>query len=489
MWSRILKANVAYAVGSAANSATLLLLVPFFVNNLSPAEYGTWVLCEIGIVLMIMVILAGMDVGLMREYWFLQDDLERRRLTGTVLTAVSVWGIGMIAVLGVALWFLQGQPIITRMGLHSNTLVLVLAIGCAEAIFNLLLTLLRIREQVGRFLALSIGRMLLFVVAAIAGVQLGGGMNGALTGRLLAGMLGIGVAIIWARDSISPTFVLPQFRRVLRYGMPLLPASLASYVLFASDRFVLERFSTLEIVGIYSLAYKIATTLDVLVIRPFALDWAPRRFKIATQPGADRKYAEILVLYLFVAVVFALLVIATTPTIYAWIAPARYAEGMGTVAIILAAYLIYGLSYPLNVGIMLKDRTGYVPIISWIAAIVCMALNLWLIPRYTIFGAAWATLASYVVYAGGIGWMSLRLYPIRYSPYALVLIGMGLLLGYGGVWEIERMWATSAEVLPMLIKVAWVLLVFAGIGYLLWGGGKPLSSFGHRHAPAVSSER
>jgi O-antigen/teichoic acid export membrane protein len=373
------------------------------------------------------------------------------------------------------------------MGLNGGLLALVLAVGCTEAIFNIMLTLFRIREQVERFLVVSIGRMVLFLAAGVVGVRLGG-VNGALTGRLLAGVIGSAAGIFWARNTITLAFVRPQFARVLRYGLPLLPASLASYVLFASDRFVLGRFSTLEIVGIYSFAYKIATTLDVLVNRPFALDWAPRRFKIAAQAGSERKYDEALVLYCFAAVGFALLILAVTPIIYAWLAPARYAAGMGTVVIILAAYLIYGLGYPLNVGIMLKDRTGYLPAITWLAAIVCIALNLWLIPRFTMFGAAWATLLAYIVWTSAIGWMSLRLYPIRYSWRALALIGLGALLGYGGLWEVGQIWPTSFELLPSLVKVTWVLLLFVGIGYLLWGSGKLLSSLGPEPAPAVSSE-
>jgi O-antigen/teichoic acid export membrane protein len=488
MQSRTLKTNIIYALGSAANSAALLLLVPFLINTLSPAEYGVWALCEIGIVLMIMVVLAGMDVGLMRQYWFLKDDLERRRLTGTVLIAVSTWGLMLVGGVAIALRVLNEYLFAAQIGLRIDTVILVLAIGCAEAIFNLLLTLARIREQATWFLALSVGRMVLFLAAAIVGAQFGG-IDGALLGRLLAIIPAIGVALIWLRGHISPAFVRPQFRHLLRYGLPLLPASIASYVLLASDRFILERFSTLEAVGIYAFAYKVATILDVLVNRPFALDWAPRRFKIAANSDAQDKFAEALLLYLFVAVGFSLLILAATPTIYAWVAPQRYAQGMGTVAIILAAYLVYGLSWPLNVGIMLKDQTRYLPIVSWLAALVCLALNIWLIPQYGMFGAAWATLISYAVYTCGIGWTSLQLYPIKYARSSLIYIGLGALLGYGCLWMIGTLGSAPANLWPLLARLSCVLMVMIGVGYAVWIRGRsPDAIFGYKRTSAVNPE-
>jgi O-antigen/teichoic acid export membrane protein len=437
---------------------------------------------------MIMIVLAGMDVGLMRQYWYLQDDLERRRLTGTVLIAVTAWGVLLVVGGAVALYVLREHSFVAQIGLPTNTAILVLAIGGTEAIFYLLLTLARIREQATRFLALSVGRMILFLGAAIVGARFGG-VDGALLGRLLTIVPAIGVALIWLRGWISPAFVRTQFRPLLRYGLPLLPANIATYVLLASDRFILGRFSTLEIVGIYAFAYKVATSLDVLVNRPFALDWAPRRFKIAANPDPQQKFAEALLLYLFVAVSFSLLILAVTPTIYAWVAPPSYFQGMGTVAILLAAYLVYGLSWPLNVGIMLKDQTRYLPIVSWLAALVCLALNLWLIPRFGMFGAAWATLIGYVVYTCGIGWTSLHLYPIRYARRSLTVIGLGALLGYASLWMIDTLGSVPADLWSLIARVSSVLAVMAGVGYVVWIRGRsPLAILGYKAASPVNSE-
>jgi O-antigen/teichoic acid export membrane protein len=469
MWPKALKANVAYALGSAANSAALFLLVPFLVNALSPSDYGAWAIFEIIIVFLNMLILAGLDVGLMREYWFLKSEQERQRLVGTVLLTICLWASGLTISLGVILYSIWDLPVISTFSeLRLDWVILVLAIGALESVFALLLTLFRIREQAIRFVVLSLGRMLLFMVLAIAAVWSGGGVSGALAARLLAGLVGVLVAGFLARPYMALQIDWTRLPAVLRYGLPLLPASLASYILLASDRYVLQHFAALETVAIYSFAYKIATTLDVAVTRPFAMDWAPRRFKIATAADAPHKYAQALVIYAFAAIGFALVVVAATPAFYALLVPSLYQAGMAAVPVILVAYLIYGLSYPLNVGIMLKDRTSALPSISWLAAAICLGLNLWLIPRYGMIGAAWATVLAYIVWTTGIAWVSLRLYPV---PYSFRQIGWLIVLavaGYAGIWRIEQAVPARNWILALAFKGVWILLLLGLSGYGIW---------------------
>ena len=461
MLRHLIRTNLVYAIGSAANSAALFLLVPYLVNVFTPEEYGAWSIFEVAILLLNMVMLAGLEVGLMREYWFLTDDDKRAQLTGSVLLAITLWGGILFAG---ALFFVASG---IRFPLPGTSLMLieVLAIAWLEAIFTLYLTLFRIREQAITFVLLSVGRMVLFMGLSIGLVQGGYGLPGALLGRLGGTVLMLSGAGALGFRYISLRLDIASLKRVIRYGLPLLPTNLASYILLASDRYVLQHFATLEAVAVYTFAYKIAATLDVLITRPFALDWAPRRFKIATQSDPSRRYAQVLLFYLWAAVFFGLCVIALTPAFYRWVAPAEYWPGMKLVPVILLAYLIYGLSYPLNVGIMLKDRTQYLPVIGWVAALICLGLNFWWIPRYGMAGAAWATVVAYGVWTAGIAWLSLKLYPVQYSLRQVGFILLAALLGYAGVWMSERALTIGT---PSGRRVFWVFLIMSISGLKMW---------------------
>ncbi len=461
--TKLLSNSLIYALGNAANSAALLLVVPFLVNTLTPAEYGAWSLFEVVVFLLNLLILAGLEVGLMRQYWFQQHEREQARLVGTTICTVIivgalVVGVGSGLILAGLASDLPGAPL---------TLLLVLAIGWSDALCALLLTVFRIREQAVTFVLLSLARLSIFAVLVIIFVQGGLGLVGALTARLIASVALLGIGLILSYRMIVWQIDRALLWRIAAYGLPLLPGNLAAYVLLAADRYVMQGVLSLEDVAIYTFAYKIATVVDVLITRPFALDWAPRRFKIATQPGAEHKYAQALVFYLWAALSFSLLVVAGTPLVYALIAPPVYWPAMKVVPLILLAYIIYGLSYPLNIGIMLKDHTRALPVIGLIAALSCLGLCLWWIPVYGITGAAWATVVSYLIWTGLITAESLRLLPVRYPLNLIGGIIAAAAVAYSGMWLADQWWLNSS--LPATIgRAGWVVIVMGLCGVMLW---------------------
>ncbi len=483
MRATLLRANVAYAIGSAANSLALFLLIPFLVNALPTEAYGAWALFEVAILLLSMTVLGGMDVGLMREYWFLENEEARRALSGTVVGAMLLWGalvvLGGSAGMGLVLQRGWGASLLPA-GLSYTVLWLVMGIGYAEALFSLLLSLFRIREQAVPFVVLSVGRMILFLVGAVVGVEEVGGVTGALAGRFVAAVVGVAVAAFFTRRFMAPTFDRQRLRAVVRYGLPLLPTNVAMYLLFASDRYVLQWASTLEVVGIYSFAYKVATTLDVLVIRPFSIDWAPRRFAIAARPAAPQQYAKVLLIYMFAAGGFALLILASSGMVYRWVAPPTYQAGLAVIPILLLAYFLYGLSYPLNVGIMLKDQTHLLPLISWITAGVCVGLNLLWVPRFGMVGAAWATVVAYALQTSGLTWFSLRVYPIPYPKGPLLGFVGALLTAFAGLVGLDALLGGGdGMVVAWVLKMGWVAAIWGGLAL-------PVAMVGTARGAAIS---
>ncbi len=398
----------------------------------------------------------------MREYWFLENERARTRLAGTVMLAAIVWGVILTGVLtGLVVFFgaarlVEATPQIAILALLSAFL---------ETIFGFALNLFRIREEPKKFVALSIGRLLLFMTSSIALISAGLGLTGAITGRALADAVALLIGMLLTRRYYAFCFDRAMLKRVVSYGLPLLPTNLAAYILLASDRYFLQFYTSPVVVGIYSFAYKIVSVFDVFITRPFALDWAPRRFKIATFNDAPKRYANVLIAYLFVAILGVLVIIACAPFFYDRLAPPVYLEGLKVLPILLLAALVYSLSYPLNIGIVIKDKTSYAAVIGIIAAIACIVLNFWLIPSQGMLGAAWATVLAYVVWTGGVTVVSLRLYPVPYSWKRLLLVGATALLGYAGL-----QWSMQLKGLPSFIMLAtrlsWLAVVFGTTGLI-----------------------
>lgn len=444
-------ASAVYALGNVARSGALLLLTPFLVNVLTTNEYGTWALSEVVIVLATMVMVAGLDIGLMREYWQLPSERRRAEALGLLTLAVIV-SASLWCIVGLGFGMVRGQG--TGMG-GQSTWALVLASAWTESVMALFLALFRIREEAWIYASFSVGRSAAMVVLAILLIHMGYGVAGGLLGRFVAGVVTLAMALILAasRRQVSVAFDKALLSRVMRYGLPLLPANLAAYVLLASDRYFLGATFGLSTVAVYSFAYKIGSTLDMLVIRPYSADWAARRFKIATEADSARQYDEALLLYLEAGTAFSLLAVAVTPLAYRLLAPTVYLAGMAVVPPIILAYLLYGAAHPLNVGLMLKDRTRFLAYVTVIAAVACITLNVRWIPQFGMMGAAWATVVSYAIYTALVALASLSVYHIRYSPGRILAVVLPGLLGLLAITRLQHEFPPGALVQQTLLSV------------------------------------
>ncbi|GAB4497629.1 MAG: polysaccharide biosynthesis C-terminal domain-containing protein [Anaerolineales bacterium] len=468
MIKQALRANVIYAIGSLANGLALFILLPYFVNALSQERYGIWALLEITISFISMFMLIGLDMGMLRHYWFLTDGQARRVLIGTALIGVLVWGALLtMFFLGVA-WLWQLWRGAYPLGISAADVWLTVSIGWAEALFALYLSVFRAREQAVGFAGFSLLRMTLFIVAAISGVAFGGGITGALFGRLFSVVVTLFIVTFTLRRAFALAFNRPLFLTMARYGFPLLPANIAGYFLFASDRYFLNIFTSPAVVAVYNFAYKISASLDILITRPFATDWAARRFQIAASSNPQVRYAWAIVLYLYAGAGTALLIWIGSPLLYAWIAPLEYHSGLALIPILLAAYLAYGLSYPFNIGLIIKDQTRWLPFINGGATILYILLNLWLVPRYQMMGAAWATLFAYAVMTITLFVFSQYYYPIKVSLQPFVTIGIGVIAVLLWAILVSSFGNTLLLIVGTTVRTVGMIFIWLSTGAALW---------------------
>ena len=71
-----------------------------------------------------------------------------------------------------------------------------------------------------------------------------------------------------------------------------MPANVAGYLIGSSNLYFLKTFGTLAEVGIFSLALQFGSAINLLVVTPFDMTWAPMKYKLASDPQADRIYGK-----------------------------------------------------------------------------------------------------------------------------------------------------------------------------------------------------
>ena len=86
-----------------------------------------------------------------------------------------------------------------------------------------------------------------------------------------------------------------------------------------------------------------------------------------------------------------------------------------------------------DTGILISEKTIYVTVANWAAALVAAAAYALLIPRYHGIGAAVATAVAFATRYGCIYFFSQRLWPVDYRwPPILRLCLVGIVVGTAG---------------------------------------------------------
>ena len=185
-------------------------------------------------------------------------------------------------------------------------------------------------------------------------------------------------------------------KRMLRYGLPLVPAYAIGWILSSMDRVMLRAISTYEELGLYTGAFKIVAVMGVLQTC-FTLFWTPVAIRWYEQKEPLRCFDAVCRLVAVLMTGIGLLVLLCKDLV-AFILGANFREAIYIFPFLLLYPIMYTESETTMLGISFSRKTSYNILVSGVAAAVNLALNMLLIPIWQGKGAAVATGLSYVVF-------------------------------------------------------------------------------------------
>jgi O-antigen/teichoic acid export membrane protein len=425
-----------YGVGTVLTKVAAFVMLPVYTHYLTPADYGIIDLIVVSLMEVATVFAgASLALGVFRFYHKAESTDEQQVLLSTALVLLST----SYAVVAGCLFFAAPQFAALLFGSTGKTVLLRIACGslALEGVLLVPLAYLRIRERPRLFvlvqtikLALQLVLNLVFLIPFHMGPQ-GMLLSGLLANSLLAPVM---VTYLLRDVAFRPSWAAT--RQLLAFGAPLIATQMAMFVVTYGDRYFLQAAAGPGVVGLYALSYQFGFLLVALVNVPFLMVWDPIRFQVAKLPGRDRIYARCFLylsaMLMTVGVILALLV---HDLLRVMVAPA-FRPAADIVPLLLAAYAFHAWANFHSIGILVRERTGFIALADWSAAIVALICYWLLIPPLLGLGAALATLAAYAVRWGIVYAVSQRLWPVQYQwtgvlqlvGVAGVLVVVGLLL-------------------------------------------------------------
>jgi O-antigen/teichoic acid export membrane protein len=218
----------------------------------------------------------------------------------------------------------------------------------------------------------------------------------------------------YRREQLGLQLDRELLRRMNHFGMPLVPSALLLWTTNFSDRFFLIKLTNAGEVGLYSVGVRIASAM-VLLLTAFRMAWPAFAYSIKSDDEAKRTYAWVLTYLVVFTTWIATGLALLSPWLVAWLTAPGYESASRVVGPLAFAAVSFGGFIVISIGIGRARRTQFNWVVTGVAAVVNVTLNLTLIPSYGMMGAAIATLVAYTVMFAGMAWWAQRIFPVPYQ--------------------------------------------------------------------------
>ncbi len=393
---RIRKDLVWYLAGAFLPMVVLLLRSPIFTRVFSPAEYGQYTLVSLVFLYLSVLKLEWIRTSIWRYYL----KYKKRGLQQQFWNAVSAFFMvsAALIVLIAGIWLLVESNEKTRY---------LIGFGALNIVSQELITILMITKRIEGKSAFyniinasktTIAFLLLLVMAFVYDFDI----SAFFLAPALVNMVYL-VFLLYRSDFV----LFPRFsaiartdvKRFFNYGLAGTLTMGATFLLISSDRWIINYFWGLEKTGIYNQTYILGQMSIMAIITVLNASFNPYLINNieSKRQFTDHYIANTARWYLYIVLPMAVYIsLYARPISVVLLGPA-FREAWNIIPLVTFGFMLDGLCHFSSIKLKFFNKLSFLYLGVFIATIINVGLNLYLIPRlgYTI--AAFTTLFSYLI--------------------------------------------------------------------------------------------
>ncbi len=437
----IVRHSFVYGLSNVLDKLVSFIMLPVYTRYLTPADYGIMELISMTTGIISLVVGMGLESAVIRFYFDYKEEADKKKV---ISSAIVGYGAMITALI---LMILPFSGILAKLILDSSEYKSFFVIALLTLALNMILPIvfayLRVQQKSIEYMVAKVGMTIVtlgmniyLVVFAKMGVY--GILLSSLVSFIIFTIIMVGITL--KRTGIKIDYKI--LKEMVIFGFPLIPSNLSAFMVHSSDRYFIKAYADMTTTGLYSLGYKIGTLINQFVTSPFIQIWSPRRMEFFDQPGKEQIFARIFTYFCTLSLFVGLMISLLAKEVIHFMAPPDFWGAHKVVSIIVLSYIIFSFHYHFNVGIMMKKATRYIAYVNVSNGLLNIALNFILIKRYTIWGAAVATLICFIVKVVLTYYYSNKLFPITMEwkriavlfVTAFAIYFAGFLVSTGSIW-------------------------------------------------------
>lgn len=392
------------------------MLLPFIALALTVDDFGTYALLTTASILICKLSGFGLGEYLQRYYINTEtSDLQKKELISSSFFFTT--GISFIVVLllySSATFFKESLLIHNQIDMKMVAVVLLGSLPMQ--LFNFCQNMNRLDFSPWSFSLLNgINTSLTIVLTLIFLFHFNWGILGLLLATSISYLLMAPAALYQIKQHLVFKIDWSLIGLMIAFDLPFFANEMAQWVYFSMDRWILGELTGNAEVGLYSMAFKLAMPL-LLIIAAFCRSWGPRAMKAYQE---DPEYPAFFVscyqnwFYFLICCTTALSLFG--PEILRLLTPEPYWESAKLLPTICIGIAFYGTTHAAIVFVSISQHTKkLLPIVGY-SVVLNILLNFALIPLGGGLGASYALLFTFVFLACYYLYISQAVFPLHFN--------------------------------------------------------------------------
>jgi O-antigen/teichoic acid export membrane protein len=218
----------------------------------------------------------------------------------------------------------------------------------------------------------------------------------------------LGVAGVWC----APTWDARLWRRVTAFALAVHAGTIAAYLNYRVDEFIIAALLPVEQLGLYAIAVGLVERIWIIP-GSVATVLLPH---LTNRRGGDAAVSAVICRHvaMWTAVTCGFVYVVADPLVTILFSPS-FAGAVAPLRWLLPGILTLSIGKVLVGELLARERARYTVFASGAAVVANVAGNLLLVPRMGISGAALASSVSYTILSGTLTWYYLRVTGLRWT--------------------------------------------------------------------------
>lgn len=378
-------------IGNFATKLLSFFMVPLYTAYLSTTDYGTADLMTTTVSLLSPILTVAASEGVLRFTLEKKDKEDNKQVLSLSLT---IGFIGFVILLCIS-------PIIRKYVAFREYYEIFIIY---YVFYNLLWIIQQYIKGMDHVRQYAISGFLSTVGSIVSNIVFLTVFKIGIKGYLYAQILACVVPVVYLvfKEKIYKKIICPQriskklVHRYLLYCLPLIPNQLSWWINNSSDKYILNFFWGLSFTGIYSVAYKIPTILNV-VGGIFASSWQISSVENFGSNDSKEFYASVYKKYFSLFALVSACIILFIKILASILFAKDFYNAWPYAALLVIASLVQAMGQFYETIYICAMKSAALLMTTLLAAAVNTGFNFLLIPKYGAYGACLATIMGYSV--------------------------------------------------------------------------------------------